>query len=402
MICQLDDSTRVHSVDCLRSVSAPFLLGIAIVLAGCGARQEPPGVPPPTEVVVATVEKGNLPLDLAYTGRAVGSREIEVRALVSGILLERRHEEGRAVKRGDVLFLLDAAPYRAAVERAQAELGVEQAKLAEARRQLDRINLLVGRKLVSESQRDEAISAFEVAEANVAATRARLRSAELDLGYTEVRAPISGLTSREVRSEGSLVRAGEDSALLTRIVQTDPIYIEFSLPETEAAQVRARLASGRAPVVHVGFEDGTEHTTAAKLTFVDNAVEPASGTVRARGVLANPDGRLVPGQFVRARLEGVEIPGAVTAPRRAVMSSAQGSFVWLVGEGDTVELRPVRLAGSVGDRAVIGEGLAGGERVVVEGVLKVQPGAKVTIATPATPATPAAEGAAPAGAGAQQ
>jgi len=399
MICQLDDSTRVQGVDYLRSVRAPFLLGIAIVLAGCGARQEPQGAPPPTEVVVATVEKGNLPLDLAYTGRAVGSREIEVRALVSGILLERRHEEGRAVKRGDVLFLLDAAPYRAAVERAQAELGVEQAKLAEARRQLDRINLLVGRKLVSESQRDEAISAFEVAEANVAATRARLRSAELDLGYTEVRAPISGLTSREVRSEGSLVRAGEDSALLTRIVQTDPIYIEFSLPETEAAQVRARLASGRAPVVHVGFEDGTEHTTAAKLTFIDNAVEPASGTVRARGVLANPGGRLVPGQFVRARLEGVEIPGAVTAPRRAVMSSAQGSFVWLVGEGDTVELRPVRLAGTVGDRAVIAEGLAGGERVVVEGVLKVQPGAKVTIATPAAPA---AQGAAPAGAGAPQ
>jgi membrane fusion protein (multidrug efflux system) len=151
--------------------------------------------------------------------------------------------------------------------------------------------------------------------------------------------------------------------------------------------------------VHVGFEDGTEHSTVAKLTFIDNAVEPASGTVRARGVLPNPDGRLVPGQFVRARLEGVEIPGAVTAPRRAVMSSAQGSFVWLVGEGDTVELRPVRLAGTVGERALIGEGLAGGERVVVEGVLKVQPGAKVTIAAPAAPAAPAAT---PDGAGAQQ
>jgi len=348
---------------------------------------------------VVTVEKGSLPLDLAYTGRAVGSREVEVRALVSGILLERRYQEGKPVRQGEVLFLIDPDRYRAAVERAQAELGVERARLAEARRQLDRINSLVDRKLVSESQRDEAVSAFEVAEANVAAARARLRSAELDLGYTEVRAPIAGLASREVRSEGSLVRAGEDSALLTRIVQTDPMYIEFSLPETEAAQVRARLASGRAPVVHVGFEDGTEHSTVAKLTFIDNAVEPASGTVRARGVLPNPDGRLVPGQFVRARLEGVEIPGAVTAPRRAVMSSAQGSFVWLVGEGDTVELRPVRLAGTVGERALIGEGLAGGERVVVEGVLKVQPGAKVTIAAPAAPAAPAAT---PDGAGAQQ
>lgn len=390
-------ATRARRPDFLHAAPAAWLLVAAAVLSGCGSRQEPPGAPPPAEVAVAVVEKGNLPLELAYTGRAVGSREVEVRALVSGILLERRYQEGSAVKRGDVLFLLDAAPYRAAVERAQAELGVERAKLAEARRQLDRINSLVDRKLVSESQRDEAISAFEVAEANVAAARARLRSAELDLSYTEVRAPISGLTSREVRSEGSLVRAGEDSALLTRIVQTDPVYIEFSLPETEAAQVRARLVAGRAPVVHVGFEDGAEYGTPAKLTFVDNAVEPSSGTVRARGVLANPDGRLVPGQFVRARLEGVEIPGAVTAPRRAVMSSAQGSFVWLVGEGDTVELRPVRLAGTVGDRALIAEGLAGGERVVVEGVLKVQPGAKVTIAAPAAPAAP---GEAPAGAGA--
>jgi membrane fusion protein (multidrug efflux system) len=339
---------------------------------------------------VAVVERRNLPLDLAYTGRAVGSREVEVRALVSGILLERRYEEGSAVKRGSVLFLLEPSPYRAAVERTQAELGVERAKLAEARRQLDRINSLVDRKLVSESQRDEATSAFEVAEANVAAARARLRSAELDLSYTEVRAPISGLTSREVRSEGSLVRAGEDSALLTRIVQTDPVYIEFSLPEAEAAQVRARLASGGAPVVHVGFEDGSEHGTPAKLTFVDIAVESASGTVRARGVMPNPDGRLVPGQFVRARLEGVVIPDAIAVPRRAVMSSAQGSFVWLVGDGDTVELRLVRQAGTVGDRSVIAEGLAGGERVVVEGVLKVQPGAKVKIAAAGEPNAPAA------------
>jgi membrane fusion protein (multidrug efflux system) len=142
--------------------------------------------------------------------------------------------------------------------------------------------------------------------------------------------------------------------------------------------------------VHVGLDNGAEHPVAAKLTFVDNAVEPASGTVRARGVLPNPDGRLVPGQFLRARIEGVEIADAVTVPRRAVMSGAQGSFVWLVGEGDAVELRPVRLAGMVGERAVVAEGLAGGERVVVEGVLKVQPGAKVKIAAPAAPAAPAA------------
>ncbi len=165
-------------------------------------------------------------------------------------------------------------------------------------------------------------------------------------------------------------------------MQTDPIYIEFTLPETEAAQVRARLASGSAPLVRVEVQGGAQHPEPAKLTFVDNAVEPTSGTVRARAVLPNPDGRLVPGQFVRAQIEGVEIAGAVTVPRRAVMSSAQGSFVWLVGEGDVVELRPVRLSGTVGERAVVAEGLTGGERVIAEGVLKVQPGVKVKPVAP--------------------
>ena len=382
----------------VRRVSAPGLLLLAglggALLSGCGARDGGPTAPPPPEVAVVTVERGDLPLDLAYTGRAVGSREIEVRALVSGILLERRYQEGKPVRQGDVLFLIDPDRYRAAVERAQAELGVERARLAEARRQRDRIVSLLEKNLVSQRQLDEAVSAFEVAEANTAAAQARLRTAQLDLSYTEVRAPIGGLTSSEVRSEGSLVTAGDESSLLTRIVQTDPIYVEFTLPEVEAAQVRARLAEGGAPVVRVELQGGAEHPEPAKLTFVDNAVEPTSGTVRARAVMPNPDGKLVPGQFLRARIEGVEMPDAVTVPRRALMSSAQGSFVWLVGADDAVELRPVRLAGTVGERAVIAEGLAGGERVVVEGVLKVQPGVPVRIAAPGAPAPgPAGPGA---------
>ena len=362
----------------------------AAMLAGCGAREGQQGAPPPPEVVVDTATRGDLPLDLAYTGRAVGSREVEVRALVSGILLERRYEEGKPVRQGEVLFLIDPDRYRAAVEQARAELGVESARLAEARRQRDRIAALVGQGLVSQSQHDEAISAFEVAQASTAAARARLRTAELDLGYTEVRAPIAGLTSREARSEGSLVTAGDESSLVTRIVQTDPMYVEFTLPEIEAALVRARVAAGATPAVRVELQGGELHPVPAKLTFVDNAVEATTGTVRARAVLPNPDGRLVPGQFLRARLEGVELPGAVTVPRRAVMSSAQGSFVWLVGEGDRVELRPVRLQGNVGERAIVAEGLEGGERVIVEGVLKVQPGVTVEIAAPATVGPPSA------------
>jgi membrane fusion protein (multidrug efflux system) len=365
-------------------VAAGALLAgsLAAGLAGCGRQDGGPPAPPPPEVAVVTVERGTLPLDLAYSGRAAGSREVEVRALVSGILLERLYEEGRPVRRGEVLFRIDPDRYRAAVERAQAELGVETARLAEARRQRDRIVSLLERDLVSQRQLDEAVSAFEVAEANTAAARARLRSAELDLSYTEVRAPIAGLASREARSEGSLVTAGDESSLVTRIVQTDPIHVEFTLPEIEAAQVRARAAAGPAPIVRVVLQDGSRHPGEARLTFIDNAVEPASGTVHARAVMPNPDGRLVPGQFLRAQLEGVVVADAVTVPRRAVMSSAQGSFVWRVGEGDVVELAPVRLAGTVGERAIIAEGLAGGERVIVEGVLKVQPGIQVKAVAP--------------------
>ena len=367
-----------------------LMLAVGAMATGCAKQSEPQGgeMPAP-EVVVAEAQSGAVPTLLEYTGRAAGSKEVEVRARVSGILLERRYEEGSAVRQGDVLFRIDPEPYRAAVAQARAELGVARARLEEARRQRDRIVPLFEKNATSQRQRDEAVSQFEVAQANVEAARARLRTAELDLGYTDVRAPISGLTSREVRSEGSLVTAGTESSLLTRIVQTDPVYVEFSLPESEAATIR------RTPdplVVKLMLDGGQVDAVTGRLSFVDTSVEPGSGTVRARAVFDNADRRIVPGQFVRVRIEGVAERNAISVPRRAVMSSVQGTFVWVVGPGNVVELRPIKLGGDSGDRALIAQGLQGGERVITEGVLKVQPGAKVTIAAPA-PA--AAQGQAP-------
>ena len=348
---------------------------------------------PPAEVAVENAATGRVPLQLDYTGRAVGSKEVEVRARVSGILLERRYEEGSAVHKGDLLFRIDPEQYRATAAHARAELGVARAQLDEARRQRDRVVPLYEQNATSRRQRDEAVSQFEVAAARVDAAQARLRMAELDVGYTEVRAPIGGLASREVRSEGSLVTAGTESSLLTRIVQTDPIYVEFSLPENEAA----RLRRSTEPLVVNLLLDGTVDAVTGRLTFVDTSVEPGSGTVRARATLENADRRLVPGQFVRVRIVGISAPAAVSVPRRAVMSSAQGSFVWVVGEGEVAELRPIKLEGDAGGRALVAEGLQGGERVVTDGVLKVRPGAKVKVAPPAPPAgkgSPPAPGAA--------
>ena len=360
----------------------------AVLLSGCGKGQEQQHAPPPPEVTVQTVEKNPVPLDLTYTARTVGSREVEVRARVGGILIKRRYEEGGPVKQGQPMFLIDPEPVRARLASARAEVAVARAGLEEARRQHDRVVPLFEKNAVSQSRRDEVVSAFEVAQANLAAAESAKRMAELDLEYTDVRAPISGLTSREVMSEGSLVSTEQSSSLLTKIVQVDPLYIEFSVPEAEASIIRGSLAPANrvaAPTVRLVLESGQEYPDAAKVTFVDNAVDVNSGTVRVRAVLKNPEAQLIPGQFIRARVEGVQLSNVVTVPRKAVMSSAQGQFIWLVNGEQKVEFRPVQVGRSFGNNIVVTEGLAPGDRYIVEGVLKVQPGIQVSAVGPEAP-----------------
>jgi membrane fusion protein (multidrug efflux system) len=351
---------------------------LAIGLTACG-KQEAQHAPPPPEVAVQTVSQGAVPLELAYTAMTLGSREVEVRARVGGILLKRRFEEGSRVKEGQPMFLLDPEPIRARLSSARAEAAVARARLDEAKRQRDRVLPLFEQNAVSQSRRDEAVSGFEVAQANLTAAEAAMKTAQLDLEYTDVRAPISGLTSRETLSEGSLIQPAD---LLTKIVQENPLYVEFSVPEAEAALIRAGIApatQGKGPpVVKLLLDEGGEYPEAAKLTFVDNAVDRTSGTVRVRAVLNNPSAQLIPGQFVRARIEGASLANAMSIPRKAVMTSAQGRFVWVVGAGEKIEMRPVQMGRSLGNDVVITQGLAAGERIVVEGVLKVMPGIQVS------------------------
>jgi membrane fusion protein, multidrug efflux system len=376
--------------------SLGMLAALTLTLVGCGKQQEQMQ-PPPPEVAVQTVDSAAVPLDLTYTARTVGSREVEVRARVGGILLKRRFEEGSRVREGQTMFQIDPEPIRARVASARAEVSVAKARLDEAGRQKDRVLPLFDKNAVSQSRRDEAVSAFEVAQANLSAAQAALKTAELDLEYSDVRAPISGLTSREVVSEGSLVSTEQNSSLLTRIVQIDPLYVEFSVPEAEAVLLRTSLAPASkraAPVVKLLLDDGSEYPDAAKLTFVDNAVDVQSGTVRVRAVLSNKSSQLIPGQFVRARVEGVTLANVVSIPRKAVMSSAQGNFVWVVGAGDKVEMRPVHVGRGMRNDIVVTSGLTVGDRYIVDGVLKVQPGIQVsTVSVDA--ASKQAEGEAP-------
>ncbi|WP_116810237.1 efflux RND transporter periplasmic adaptor subunit [Steroidobacter cummioxidans] len=360
----------------------------AALLTGCGKGQQQQHAPPPPEVTVQTVENNPVPLDLTYTARTVGSREVEVRARVGGILLKRRYEEGGSVKQGQPMFQIDPEPVRARLASARADVAVAKARLDEARRQHDRVVPLFEKNAVSQSRRDEVVSGFEVAQANLAAAESAQRMAQLDLEYTDVRAPISGLTSREVMSEGSLVSTDQSSSLLTKIVQVDPLYIEFSVPEAEASIIRGSLApAGQVapPTVRLLLENGHEYPDSAKVTFVDNAVDRNSGTVRVRAVLKNTQAHLIPGQFIRARVEGVKLSNVVSVPRKAVMSSAQGQFIWLVNGEQKVEFRPVQVGRSFGNNIIVTEGLAPGDRYIVEGVLKVQPGIQVSAVAPGAP-----------------
>lgn len=357
----------------------------AVLLAGCGGAQEQQHAPPPPEVTVQTVERNPVPLDLTYTARTLGSREVEVRARVGGILMKRRFEEGSAVKQGQPMFLIDPEPVRARLASTRAEVAVAKARLDEARRQHDRVLPLFEKNAVSQSRRDEVVSAFEVAQASLTAAQSAERMSQLDLEYTDVRAPISGLTSREVVSEGSLVSTESGSSLLTRIVQVDPLYVEFSVPEAEASIIRGSLApanKANPPSVKLVLESGEEYPESAKVTFVDNAVDMNSGTVRVRAVLKNTDVQLFPGQFIRARVEGLQLSNVVAVPRKAIMSSAQGQFIWIVNGEQKVEFRPVQVGRSMGNNIIVTEGLAPGDRYIVEGVLKVQPGIQVSAVSP--------------------
>ncbi len=305
---------------------------------------------PPVEVGAVEVKAESLDLTLEHAAQLRGVREVEVRARVSGILLKRMYQEGSRVKEGELLFRIDPAPFEATVARARAEVGVQQANLQQARRERARIVQLYDQKLVSSRDRDTAIAADETATASVAAAEAALKSAQLDLSYTNVRAPISGLTSREVRSEGSLVTAGADSSLLTYIVQSDRLYVQFSVPESEAESLRAANAPGTAGVtVDVLDITGKMLAQGAKVEFISPAVGNDTGTVDVRAILPNTT-NLLPGQVVRAQVRGVTLAGSVVIPKRAVMHGVQGSFVWLIGAGDKVEFRPVQLGATAGNR----------------------------------------------------
>jgi membrane fusion protein (multidrug efflux system) len=346
---------------------------------------------PAPEVVVETVKAEALPLELEYSARTAGFREVQVRAQVSGILQERTYLEGSQVKKGQVMFRIDPRTYQAALSRAKGALAQEQARYRQTERDLKRIRELQKKGFASESELDNAISNFEQSKANIQAAEAEVQSKQIDLDYTTVKAPISGITSKETVSEGSLMVAGDPSAsLLSNITQLDPIYVNFAAPDSDVESVRSGLQNGSLVLpedgkmsVQIKLGDGSVYPLEGKVDFTDSLVDRGTGTVSARAVVPNPDQTLLPGQFVRVQVKGLSIPNAMTLPERAIAQGPGGTFVYVVDEGGVARMRQVTTGHTAKGRWVIVSGISAGDRVIVEGLPKVRPDSPVKVAAPA-------------------
>lgn len=351
---------------------------------------------PPTEVGVVTITPGQLALTSELPGRLEALRTADVRARVSGIVLERNFREGSDVRAGDVLYRIDAAPYRAAHDSARAAVARAEAAQLEARLREERAQSLIGKKMISQQDFDSALANARATQADVQAAKSALESARLNLEYATVRAPIAGRIGRALVTEGALVGQGEATPL-AQIQQIHPLYVNFTQSSTELLRLRKALEAGqlkglgKQADVQVVMEDGTVYSHSGKLLFSDLAVDPATGTVALRAEIPNPDGFLLPGMFVRVRVQQAVAEQGITVPQRGVQRGPQGAYVMVVKDG-TVQTLPVTTGAAQGDVWVITDGLKGGEQVIVEGLQKVKPGAPakaVPFGAAAAPAQPA-------------
>jgi len=360
----------------------------AFGLAACDSGTAQLPAPPPPSVAILEIEAGPVPLRFQYAGRVAAFREVEVRARVSGILQEKSFVEGATVKEGGVLFRIDPATYEAQLARAKAQLKEAEAQIARTQRDAERATILLQRQFGTEKTRDDALSAYESAQASVAAAAAQVKTADINLGYTTITAPIAGVISLRVLPEGSLVGTGANDSLLTRISQLDPVYVYFSFADTEAAEIRRLIDSGEAKgpadgklQVKISFGDGKLYDRQGYVDFTDSNLDLQTGTVRARAIIPNPESKLRPGQFVRISVEGITRHETVVVPQAAVMQGPQGQFVYAVDAENEASIRPVTIGREVADGWIVEKGLKTGDRIVTEGVIKVKPGAPVTIAT---------------------
>jgi membrane fusion protein (multidrug efflux system) len=337
------------------------------------------------------MEPQRVPVSLEAVGQGEGSREVEVRARISGIIEKRLFTEGAPVKAGTVLFVIDRATYEIAVAQAKAALSQERARLDLAQREAERLKSLASARAISQREYDIALSAVQQVTAAIEGAQAKLAEAQLNVSYTSVRAPISGITGRALRSEGSLVTVNAETALLTTLTQVDPIWVLFSLAEPDYERIRG--AQMRAQV-HLVNQDGSIAAKNGRLNFAGSTVDPKLGTVQLRAEFPNPAQKWLPGQFVKVHILAGE-QDAFLVPQEAVAQTEQGRFVWIAGTDGKASMRPVQTAGWVGNDWVVTSGLKSGDPIIVDNLMKMRPGVSVQARTAAPEAAPSSAAAAP-------
>ena len=397
---------------------APLILIVALASCGKGPAAGPPGVgpggkPPPAEVGVVTVALGDVGLVTELPGRLEASRVAQVRARAAGILQKRLFREGSDVKAGQALFTIDAAPYAALSASAKASQAKAEANALQTTALADRYKTLVEVNAVSKQEYANAVAAQRQAQADVAVAKANVQTAGINLGYASVTSPISGRIGRALVTEGALVGQGEATQLAV-VQQINPLYVNFTQSAADVMKLRAATANGKigqansvdAASVTVVLEDGTEYAKPGRLLFSDLTVDATTGQITLRAEVPNPTGELLPGLFVRVRLEQSRAKDAITLPQQAVTRTGQGDSVMVVSSDGKVSARPVKIGSAKGNDWVVLSGLATGEQVMVDGFQKLQPGAAVkpvpwqapgskatAFTAPSAPVTPAASSA---------
>jgi membrane fusion protein, multidrug efflux system len=372
------------------SLPAPqrlFALFAAALLAACGKEAAAPpasgAAPPAVPVHIAKVEPRSVPIKFDLVGQVEGSKQVEVRARVSGILQKQFYREGDAVKEGAPLFEIDRAPFEVALAQARAQLAQATAQVDQAQREEARLKPLVAERAVSRKEYDDATSARQLADAALQQASAAVRQAQLNLSYTAVNAPVAGITGRAEHSIGTLITTDFGGSLLTTINQLTPIWVRFSLAETDLAKLPGGRVSRASPVVlELVLPDGSLHPLKGRLNFAATAIDARLGTQQLRAEFDNPREQLLPGQFVTVRITAGQRDSIFLVPQAAVIQTEKESLVFVVDAEGKARAQPVKTGDWIGSDWVIMSGLKTGDRVIVDNLLKVRPGVPVTEAPP--------------------
>jgi membrane fusion protein (multidrug efflux system) len=353
-------------------------LTVLMAMAACSEKADPVA-PGQMEVAVLEVQARDIPISFDFIGKTRSSRRVEIRSRVDGFLEELSYREGSMVQAGDLLFKMDRKPFEAQLSAANAELALQQARLTNARANLRRVKPLAEQNAVAQKELDDALSLYRSAAASVESAQAKVVQSELDLGYTDILSPVTGVSSYATKREGSYLGIGDN--LLTYVAQIQPMWIEFSVSENQTFQLREQKRRGllKTPeggdfIVKIILADGSLYPEVGKITFSDASISEETGTFLMRAEIANPDETLRPGQFVKARLTGAERPNGILLPQQTVQQGSQGSFVWLVDGDSKAKMQPVEVGRWMAGGWLINQGLQGGDRVIMNELLKMRPG----------------------------